>query len=191
MGMARAASSCASEVGVSSKIRSSVSSCLRSKLGDGRLDQRRGEARQRRRQAAQNPLVEHGRLGKVGDLRRSADDQPKWKAENPERPAAAAPRARCAPAPHPECPPDPPSNSSAGRPATSRPAPPRWVRTASAPAARRCCSSIRKSRLDCGADGHLRVIARRLQARRCVPTSAACSSSARSMPARSTGAPRR
>ena len=77
-GIERAASRCASEARAGSvrqlKTCSSVSSWLAQQFADGRLDQRGREARQRRRHPAQNPLVEHGGLRKVGDLRRSADD---------------------------------------------------------------------------------------------------------------------
>ena len=42
---------------------------------DGRLNQRTRKTRQRRSHPAQNPLIQHGRLGKVGNLRRSTDNR--------------------------------------------------------------------------------------------------------------------
>jgi hypothetical protein len=46
---------------------------LRHHGGDGRLDQRGGEARQDGRDAAEDVLVEDGALGEVGDLGGAAD----------------------------------------------------------------------------------------------------------------------
>jgi hypothetical protein len=99
---------------------------------------------------AQNALVEHGGLGKVGNLRRPADngrgrEQKILKDRPQQRRGRDALRLG-----RPECPPNPRWKSSAAPPAKGRPAPAALgaVRLSASRAPVR--SSMRNSRLDCG-----------------------------------------